>query len=158
VGDATLLYTDIFDYGEGYQEVEGYEWIVGRILMTFSDANARSHGIWNWYGNLDYYSFDPDGKVYDYADLPESGIMGNLGIGGSKLNYYGDDYEYYVKWIMVQNEWIGRTFHLMYEFIYLVPKGYDGIVVYISDSFNYSDGMSIKEAFDQDTLFFRLRD
>jgi len=158
VGVATLLYIDFFDSDIDYPAKAGYEYVVTRIMITFEDENAQVNGYRYMTGQTDYFVYDPDEPAVSYDDFPESGITG-FKVVNRKLDYYGELYEYYIKHSQVQNEWVGGISYVVLEYAFLIPAGYDGIVVYITNAANWSDtaGIKLSDIFDSDTLFFRLR-
>jgi len=158
IGTAILLYIDIFESYEDYPAKVGYEYIVPRIMIIFDDENARDHGFTYITGHLDYFGFDPEENAIAHVDLQDSDIKG-FKTGNRMLNFFGEDYEYYLRHTQHQNEWVGDTSYIVLEYAFLVPAGYDGMVIYISNAANWSDSTSrvLSDNFDDDTLFFRLR-
>jgi len=158
IGTATLLYIDVFESDDGYPAKRGYEYLVARIMITFDDENSRVHGFTYITGQLDYFGFNPNEDAIAHTDLPDSDIKG-FKIANRKLNFFAEDYEYYIRHQQFQNEWVGDISYVVLEYAFLVPAGYDGIVVYISNAANWSDSTSrvLSDNFDSDTLFFRLR-
>ena len=157
-GIAALLYGDIFESDTDYPEKAGYEYITARFMITFDDENARTNGFQYLIGQIDYYGFDPNEAAVIYEDLRGSDIP-DFKVANRKLNYFGTDYEYYIKHTQIQNEWVGDTAYLVLEYTSLVPAGYDGLVLYVSNAANWTDSASrvLADNFDSDTLFFRLR-
>ena len=157
-GEATLLYIDIFESDTDYPDKLGYEYITARFMITFDDENARSNGFQYMTGQLDYFSFDPDESAVAHDDLRNSDIPG-FKIANRKLNFFGEDYEYFTRYTQIEHEWVGDTSFVILEHTFLVPAGYDGIVVYISNAANFSDSGNrvLSDNFDDYTLFFRLR-
>ena len=158
VGEATLLFIDIFESDTGYPEKPGYEYVVARLMITFDDEDARENGFQYMTGQLDYFGFDPDEKVIAHDDLTDS-EFDDFKIANRTLNFFGEDYRYFIKYEQVENIWVRETSYVVLEYVFLVPAGYDGIVVYISSAANISDSTDRKlsDNFDNDTLFFRLR-
>ena len=155
-GTATLLYTDIFESGDGYRAKSGYEYILVRFMIIFDDENAVANGYRYMTGQVDFYCMDPDEIPVPYENLRDSDIPG-FRIAYRTINYYGEDYEYYLKYELIQNEWIGDIAYVLREHVFLVPAGYDGIVLYLSNAGNWMDhGSTLSDNFDNDTLFFRL--
>jgi hypothetical protein len=126
--------------------------------MTFDDNNAQLNAFKYMTGQLDFFSFDPDEVAILYEDLSDSDIP-DFKIASRKLNYFGEDYEYYMKYTRLQEVWVNTMCYVNVEYTFLVPAGYDGIVVYISNAANWSEETNrvISDNFDNDTLFFRLR-
>jgi len=157
-GVATLLYIDFFDSDTDYPAKAGYEYVVTRIMITFEDENSQANGYQYMTGQTDFFVYDPDEPAVSYDDFRESNIPG-FKIVNRKINYYGEDYEYYIKHSQVQNEWVGGISYVVLEYAFLIPAGYDGVVVYITNAANWSGAGNsvISENFDNDTLFFRLR-
>jgi len=158
VGIATLLYIDMFESDTDHPAKSGYEYIVARIMITFDDENARNYGFQFLTGEIDYFGFDPDEITVVHEDLKDSDVP-DFKVVNRKLNFFGEDYEYYVKYSQVQNEWVGELSYIVLEYTFLIPAGYDGLVVYISNAANWSDASDrvVSDNFDGDTLFFRLR-
>jgi len=157
-GFLTLLYIDIFEFNEGFPVKPGYEYITARFLVTFDDENARTSGIQRLSGQTDFFDFDPDEPAIEQDNLRDSDIP-DFKTASRKLNFYGEYYEYYVKHTTVQIVWVGDVLHLTIEYSFLVPAGYDGIIIYFSNASNFEDisGRVISDNFDSETLFFRLR-
>jgi len=158
IGEVTLLYIDIFESDTDYPEKSEYEYIVTRLMITFDDENARTNGFQYMTGQFDYFSFDPDENVVAHDDLRNSDIPG-FKIANNKLNFFGEDYEYHIKYTQVEYVWVGDISFVLLEYAFLVPVGYDGIVVYVSNVANFtgSGRRVLSENFDNETLFFRLR-
>jgi len=155
-GTVTLLYIDIFESDTGYKSKEGYEYIRVRFMMFFDDDNAVINGYKYMTGQLDYYGMDPEEIPVDYEDLSSSDIP-DFKVANRKVNYYGVDYEYYVKYELIQNEWVGDIAYIVREHVFLVPVSYDGLVLYFANAANLKNNQSsITDSFDSDTLFFRL--
>ena len=155
-GTATLLYIDIFESDTGYKAKEGYEYIRVRFMIYFDDENALINGYKYMTGQLDYYGMDPEEIPVAYEDLSSSEIPG-FKVANRKINYYGVDYEYYIKYELIQNEWVGDIAYIVREHVFLVPAGYDGLVMYFANAANWTNyEKSITKSFDSDTLFFRL--
>jgi hypothetical protein len=108
-------------------------------------------------GQVDFYSFDPDETPVSHNNLADSEIEG-FKIANRMLNFYGENYEYYVKYDVVQNEWVGTIAYVVRDFIFLLPSGYDGIIVYFSNAgiWTDTDNRTMSDNFDNNTLFFRV--
>ena len=156
-GLAVLLFIDIFESDADHGAKPGYEYIRARLMITFDDENAETNGYQYMTGQLDFYGMDPDEFPVSYEDLEDSDIDG-FKTADRMLNYYGEDYKYYMKYELVQNEWIGNIAYVVREYIYLIPAGYDGIIIYLSNAGIWTEdaSRSIRDNFDKDTLFFRL--
>ena len=158
-GIATLLYIDIFESDDDdYPIMTGYEYIRARIMIITEDENARRNGLQSMTGHIDYFDFDPNEAAVIHNDLYNSSIP-DFKIGNSTLNYFGEEYQYYIKHTRIQDVWADRMLYLVIEYTFLVPVGYDGIVVYLSNAANWTEDRNrvISDNFDDDTLFFRLR-
>jgi len=158
VGAATLLYIDFFESDIDYPQRAGYEYISTRLMITFDDENAAQNGFRYLTGQLDFFGFDSGEAAVIYDTFEDSEIPG-FKIVNRKLNFFGEDYDYYMKHTQIQNEWIGNISYVVLEYIFLVPAGYDGIVIYLSNAANWTETGSrvISDNFDDETLFFRLR-
>ena len=158
LGEATLLYIDIFESDTDYPEKSGYEYILAHLMITFGDENARESGFRYMTGQLDYFDFDPNESAVAHDDLPDSDVP-DFKIANRKINFFDVDYEYFIKYTQVENVWVGDTSYIVLEYTFLVPVGYDGMVVYLSNAANFTeaDNRVLSDNFDNDTLFFRLR-
>ena len=158
-GVATLLFVDIFSSSVDYPRVDGYEYIQARFMITFEDEYARSYGFRYLSGQLDYYYMDLEEPVLPFDAMRESDFPG-FKVAARTLNFYGREYDYFLKHSEIQREWVGDVVHLVFEYIFLVPVGYSGIVVYLSNAANWSDapGRALSDNLDEYTLFFRLRE
>jgi len=158
VGIASVLYIDFFESDTDYPVKEGYEYIVARFMITFEEDNAREHGFQFMTGQLDFFGFDPNEIAVSHEDLRDSDID-DFKIASRTLNYFGEDFEYFIRYNLILSELVGDIWFVVFEYAFLVPAGYDGILVYISNAANWSEGNQrvISENFDYDTLFFRLR-
>jgi len=158
VGTATLLYIDIFESDRNFPAKAGYEYIVTRIMITFEDENSIEHGFQYLTGQLDFFGYDPNEDAVAYDELEDSSISG-FKVVNRRLDFFGESYEYYMKHEQKQNEWVGDISYIVLEYAFLVPAGYDGIVIYVSNAANWADNSNrvISDNFDRDTLFFRLR-
>jgi hypothetical protein len=158
VGIASLLYIDFFESDTDYPAKDGYEYIVARFMITFEEDNAREHGFQFMTGQLDFFGFDPNEAAIGHEDLRDSDIDG-FKVASRTLNYFGEDFEYFIRYRLILSELVGDIWYVVFEYAFLVPAGYDGIIVYISNAKNWSESTSrvISDNFDYDTLFFRLR-
>jgi len=157
-GLASLMYIDIFESATGFPAKPGYEYILSRFMITFEDEVALSNGFQYMTGQLDFFGFDPDEIPVVHEDLRDSGIK-DFKIASRKLNHFGEEYEYYVKYTLIQSELVGEMWYVVFEYVFLVPAGFDGMVVYISSAANWTstNNRVLSDNFDSDTLFFRLR-
>jgi hypothetical protein len=157
IGTASLLYVNIFEYSADYPAKRGYEYIQARLMLIFDDENATVYGYSYMTGHLDFFGFDAGEASIAHEDLEESD-MPEFKIANKKLNFYGVDYEYYIKYELVHNTWVDRTAYVIRDYTFLVPASYDGIVIYITNAANWADGSgrTITDSFDSKTLFFRL--
>jgi len=158
VGIASLLYIDFFESDTGYPAKEGYEYIVARFMITFEEDNAREHGFQFMTGQLDFFGYDPAETAISHEDLSDSDIDG-FKIASRTLNHFGKDVPYFIRYRLILSELVGDIWYVVFEYAFLAPAGYDGIIVYISNAANWSDASNraISDNFDYDTLFFRLR-
>jgi len=157
-GEATLLYIDIFESDDDdYPYMSGYEYIRARFMITSEDENARRNGLQTMTGHIDYFTFDPKEEAVIHSDLHDSSIP-DFKVAGRTLNFFGEDYQYYIKHSRVQDVWAGSILYLVIEYTFLVPIGYDGIIVYLSNAGTWTESRNrvISDNFDDDTLFFRL--
>jgi hypothetical protein len=158
VGIASLLYIDFFESDTDYPEKDGYEYIVARFMITFEEENALEHGFLFMAGQLDFFGFNPNEAAIGHENLGNSNIDG-FKVANRTLNYFGEDFEYFIRYSLILSELVGDIWYVVFEYAFLVPAGYDGIIVYISNANNWSEATRrvISDNFDDDTLFFRLR-
>ena len=158
VGLATLMYIDIFESDRDHPERTGYEYIAARFMITFDDEQAGSTGFRYMTGQFDYFGFDPNERAIAHDELPESGIP-EFRVANRRLNFHGREYEYFVKYSQIKSDQIAGTWYVVFEYVFLVPRGYDGIIVYVSNAANWTSASNrvLSDNFDSDTLFFRLR-
>jgi len=158
VGLATLMYIDIFESDNDHPYKRGYEYIVARFMLTFMDEDTGSRGFSYMTGQLDFFGFDPDEGAVAHEDLQESDVPG-FRKANRKLNFFGRDHDYFIRYTQIQSERIGNTWYVVFEYSFIVPAGYDGIVIYVSNAVTWSDSRNrvLSDNFDNDTLFFRLR-
>ena len=158
VGLATLMYIDFFESDRDHPERSGYEYIVARFMITFDDEEASATGFRYMNGQFDYFGYDPNESAVAHDELRESSIP-DFRIANRRLNFYGREYEYFVKYSQIKSDQIAGTWYVVFEYTFLVPIGYDGIIVYVSNAANWTSASNrvLSDNFDSDTLFFRLR-
>ena len=140
-GNVTVSEVQIIDGNDFYEPKEDYEWIIAKALVTVKlDPKEFQIGI----ERMDYYS----------SDLTSIPPVNNI-------NYFGKDY-------VVENKiktLKSTATEFEFETGYLVPKGYDGIIlIFFNDRHNmnidYSNPdtkVTLNDYIDKDTLFFRLK-
>ena len=140
-GKVNVSEVQIIEGDDYYEPKEDYEWIIAKALIEVeSNPKVFQIGI----ERMDYYSYDL-----------------NTIIPTNTVNYYGKDYEVVKKTKILQN-----TATIMeFEIGYLVPKGYDGVILVFFNDYNNMiidyENPETKAVFDDildgDTLFFKLK-
>lgn len=132
VGQATVTDYQTFVSDDTHEEKAGFEWKTGTVQIVFSDDIAHTYGMDVQVGGSDYYT-------------------------NGTVNYNGQDYTDECM-SDFNSEWVGGwetgsvTYKLTFE--YLLPVGYDGIILVFYNPSEITTG-NISELTD-DTLFFRL--
>jgi hypothetical protein len=127
-------------------------------MITFRDDDTARTGFRYMTGQLDFFGFDPQERAIAHEELSESSIPG-FRTAYSKLNFFGTEYDYFIRYSQIQSQLLGDTWYVVFEYTFLVPAGYDGMVVYVSNAGNWTNVSNrvLSDNFDRDTLFFRLR-
>jgi len=156
-GTVSLLFVDIFETEEGYPRVPGHQFIRARIMMLFDDESAREHGYMYIIGHVDYYSMNLNDPSLPFDELAESDIEG-FRISNRTLNLNGEEREYFIRYEEIMSTWVDGVAHVMREYTFIVPIGYDGMVIYLSNAANWRAGGNriLSDNIDNNTLFFRL--
>ena len=153
-GQLTVTDYRIFLSDETHEAREGYEWRVASFHMEFGDSYAKDNGVsasWSVGGN--YYENDGLGTTVEHQ---------NDNVRSTTVNYNGEDYECLYYDNIDRNEIADTTWYCDVSIHYLVPSGYDGMVVAFFDPVLIPDGVSF---FDMEPalttgqlLFFRFTD
>lgn len=122
----TMVYSDYstFVCDKTHDAKYGYEWQHIRIDFSFAEDAVWTKGItWN-ITTEDYY----DDTLF-LKSLKD--IEGSEGRQKSfTVNYYGKNYTECIKETNVDKKgWVNKVYYVSYDLYFLVPKGYDGIVV-----------------------------
>jgi len=147
-GQLTILDYRVFESNDGYPAKEGYEYRLVKFQMIHSDRNAQRYGFYTSYDHLDYYLLDFQGDINNLDDgidifgffqhwcpsseYIESGVPGFYK-GDYLLNYNGNEHEYF----FAENEhfaWRGNNGTFTVELVFLVPIGYDGIIINFTET------------------------
>lgn len=150
-GHVTVMDYQTFTSDDTHEAKEGYEWKTVEIQIVFFDENARGYG---------YECFDRYEDYYDIIGFDDSLVFdGNSGKATFTVNFNGQDYSKCI--LSLGGSTTGwendNTITLPWTYEYLVPTGYDGMVVGLYDSsIPVEDGMHIYDIANDDTLFFRL--
>lgn len=145
----TVVFSDYntFTSDESHPAKEGYEWKTVTITQTFSDNNANNYGCVGFAPSFDYYS------GVDFETI------------GNTLTYNGTEYaECEVHWSSLKSKWEGQTYCSITQFDFLVPIGYDGIVIASINWANCADNPWVNDSvpayiddIDEDSILFRLK-
>jgi hypothetical protein len=147
----------------GIDAMDGYEFVTFRFGLHFSDSAAHRDGARWIIGSFDFYNYDPMEELVPYDDMEDSNIDGFK--VWRTVNYFGEDFEVYLHANTINQGWHrwhgGHDLVIDEEYTYLMPIGYDGIVVYITngrhiDRFLSGEAKTVGDFFDNDTLFLQL--
>jgi len=156
VGLVSLLFVDVFETEEDYPVLPGYEFIRARIMMIFDDEEAVEYGYMYIIGHVDYYSMNLNEQSVSFVNLPESDIPG-FRTSNRTINLNGEEREYFIRYEEISTAWVDGVAHVVREYTFLVPRGYDGIIVYLSSAALWTDhSRVVGDNIDENTLFFRL--
>jgi len=156
VGSAVLLFVNVFEYESGFPQVDGYEYVRARLMMTFDDESAAELGYRYILGHVDFYNMNLDDPALPINLLSESGIPGFM-ISNRTLNFHGVEREYFVKYDEIMTTWEDGSAVAIRELTFLIPTGYNGIILYLSSAANWADDdRVIGDNINESTLFFRL--
>lgn len=157
VGTVILLHIDIFETAPDYPRKVGYEFIRARLMMIFDDEAAASYGYKYVIGHVDYYSMSLTDPSVPFEYLLESNYEG-FKISNRTINFHGQEREYFVRYEEIRSAWAEGVAYVEREYTFLVPAGYDGIVIYLSSAANWTEYESriMSDNIDENTLFFRL--
>ena len=156
VGSVTLLFVNIFEYEADLPQIGGYEYIRARFMMTFDDESAAESGFRYIFGHIDFYNMSMNDPSLPIALLSESGIPGFM-ISNRTLNFHGIEREYFVRYDEISTTWENGVAVAIREYTFLVPIGYDGVVIYLSSGANLAAADRVMgDNINDNTLFFRL--
>ena len=156
VGTASLLFVDILESLEDLPTKPGYEFIRATIMLIFDDEEANQYGYGYIIGHVDYYTINLNEQSVAHLQLPESDIPG-FRTSNRTINLNGEEREYFIRYEEISTAWVDGAAHVIREYTFLVPIGYDGIVVYLSSAALWTDhSRIISDNIDENTLFFRL--
>lgn len=145
-GEVTFSDYEVFESDDELEleAVDGYEWKTVTFTIVWNDENANNYGVGEWtYSLTDYYNDE-----YMFNE-------------DSNLNYKGEEYsemDFYTE--TLQNDWVDDAYIYQGRLFFLVPKGYDGVVLAM---FNHKIGEALESAeslygyVDENTLLFRLK-
>ena len=159
IGEVSFTDFRVFDSEEGREAKDGYEYQAVIMHLTYADDNAYRGGTATRAFDTDYYLFDASRiSSGNIEDLPESDIPG-LRVRDEPVNFYGIDYEHYISVEAIQSEWLGRTYVLVLEIVFLGPVGYDGYMWVLYNGANNPEGGSqrLADNLDADSLIIRFR-
>lgn len=146
----------VIDSDKYHEAVEGYEWRTVTVLYCFGDENRRQYGVWTGEVIADYYSVDLEFE----EGIPKEGEVQSFFI-----DYMGERTEckwFFTSMLDLSNK---RTWNCRTKYSFLVPAGYDGIVMAFFNAKNYNTSPPNvdyypavpSEVIDEDTMFFRLK-
>ena len=130
-GTATITGTQVFKEDETHQAVDGYQWTIVNMVLSFSDEVSRKNGFDYNYLISDYYDIEgfTHSFIYDEA----------VGYNTFKVSWYGKDYDQCRVLVKtVSSEWEksaeGYTKTVELTWNLLLPEGYDGTVIGVRNS------------------------
>ena len=135
------------DKVEGYEALEGYEWLITEFVFEFSDENAYDYGVemtWDYYDYYDQDLFNDTRSIINNVDSSHS------------VNYQGELWhDCIIKQTEISDEWIDNSYILKLVIAMRVPVGYDGAMVgFINTGMPVEDEV-LNEIIAFDTVFFR---
>lgn len=147
VGRATITDYQTFASDDTHEAKEGYEWKTVELQIVFSDDNAWNYGIDVEDCDIDYY---------DIVGHDESSVDDENGTSFT-ASWNGQNY---TECRLISNGsfsgWEDQTDILTINKEFLIPVGYDGILVGIYDASMREGGQYIYDVANDDTLFFCL--
>ena len=150
-GHATVTDYQTFASDETHEAKDGYEWKTVELQIVFSDENAHNYG---------YHASRSDEDYYDIIGHDNSTVSTEDGNNTTfTVSFNGQDYSECTLSLGSENTGWNEdgTATTTWAFDYLVPVGYDGMVIGVLDeSIPWEDGMYIYDVANDDTLFFRL--
>lgn len=154
IAEVTLTDFIIIDGNDKYTKKDGYEWRIARFSTEYSDMNAINHGMKFTSIVEDYYTIDGENVK----------ITVPSGANTTVINYYGEDIAINYTEEVISAEWRNSVFYLVSEAAFLVPVGYDGILIACynpANNIRYVTGddnlpLILSELIDADTIWFRL--
>ncbi len=149
-GTVSFTKREINEVEEGYEELEGYEWICVDEKITFDDDVARSYGFYYSISSQDYYT------PYEEEYTDDSGMVTTC-----TINYNGQKYEdCIIKVEMLSGEWSNDDIYTaIYRWSARLPKEYDGLVLCCVDSrqvAEVTEEQLIYDYMDENTIFFHV--
>ena len=155
-GEVIVTSYEVFDSAEGYPAKEGYEWRIAEMEAMFFDDNARWYGIKLTSCREDYYNT----RLHDdtITDADENGMSTHTVIYNRvERDVYSWSHSEWTGWQYNENGRKENKLHVKHE--YLVPKGYDGVVMgYVNSKNEWADGSAYITDFDPaDCILFRLK-
>jgi len=151
-GKASVTDYRTFSSDDGHEAKEGYEWKTVEMQLIFSDENAVSYGFYPGECLEDYYDITGHdvSTVYD-----ENGGCSFI------VRFNGENYTECKRdggTFRMENNPKDAAVTLTMRYYFLLPKGYDGIIMGLRDSsVPWEDGMYIFDVSNENTLFFRLQ-
>ena len=160
IGQVTLTDVRIIEGDDKREAKEGYEWQIAQIKIELGDAAANQYGTrTRELIGLDYYDFDLDDTANDFEEIGSDEAEESY-----TVNFYGVDYEVECYSDTLRGEWVGNSpnavYNLEMEYSFLVPVGYDGVLIAVYNAGNFTEGadeVPLEDLLDQDTLWFRLK-
>ena len=156
-----LAQVDITDYkiiasDETHEAKEGFEWRVVAFRVEYNDDNTWEYGAMSREAEFDFYT----GEYIDFYTDTEANPDSDDDF--FDVSYCGETFACRDMTTLIENAWNDRTYIWAYEKSYLVPIGYDGIVMAFRSAAHESDHEDFKTIdvaaviADPNTLYFRL--
>lgn len=146
VGKAQIEGYAVFDADNTHEKREGYQWQTVKLSVLFGDENARRFGPRYGLAVEDYY----DSELLELSMKPEDG-----GAGSYSVSFHGDtykvSYQITVDWSKTED---GASL-MEAELTFSAPKGYDGIVIGLTNAAKGAKGTAAELA-DATSLYYRL--
>ena len=154
-GTVTYYGYERFTGREGFEDLDGYEWMQISVDLDFADENAWAYGMLWDIRNEDYYNV----RLYDDTITLSSDTQDGSKEYSFTVNYYGTDYaDCLKKSVCEKSGWSGHAYQVTYHLYYRVPAGYDGILIGAVDTSLAEDHCYVYDlAEGAVTHFFRMQ-
>lgn len=130
-GKVSIIKDEILQSDSTHPAKEGYHYHIVTMKLVFNDFNSNEYGFKYNYFTTDYYNITDFTNSYQYDSSNQ--------INTFTVNYNGKDFPCTLNTIITKTDWkknseglYTKTITITQEF--LLPEGYDGIVVGFRDS------------------------
>lgn len=153
VGSVVFTNYRVMESDATHEAREGYEWRCITVKFTFSDNNAINNGCKWRCADADYY----DDSLHQESMYTISTIVDEM-TKAFECNYHGTIFDCIRKRVVTKPGWVDTKYCVQYTYAYLVPIGYDGIVVIANNpAIDWPNEAHIYDISGEDTFMFRLK-